>query len=207
MVFFLYVVFFLSDTFHFTATSVNCEGRNMTEIPAVLLGHGGLEIHGLDLSHNQVTHVDLAFLRHLPALRSLSLRANGVRALSKKVHQDFKPLYSLTHIDLSDNVLHVIHPYVFTGFPHLKTLNLSGNVLHTISENAFNLPRLQTLDLSRNQLEVVYPHFFSSSPESISEIDLSRNGISRLNDGTFGHIREVSNKKDEFQMNFNQKKT
>ena len=61
----------------------------------------------------------------------------------------------------------------FTGFPNLESLNLSCNVLHTVSDSAFNLPGLLTLDLSGNQLGVVQKSFFSSSTK-LSEINLSR---------------------------------
>jgi len=69
-----------------------------------------------------------------------------------KLDDDYQPFFSLLHLDLSENQLHVIHSYVFSGFPTLKTLNLSSNSLHTISSSAFNLPALETIDLSRNQL-------------------------------------------------------
>ena len=74
----------------------------------------------------------------------------SIRSLTKST-KEYAPLYELVHADLSVNHLHVIHPYVFSGFPSLKTLNLSHNVIHTMAATAFSLPALQTLDLSRNQ--------------------------------------------------------
>ena len=170
-------------------TTVNCSGRGLTETPAPV----GIEdtVRNLDLTNNHITHLDLAFLKHYPVLRVLTVRNGGVRALSRKVERDFLPLFTLTHMDLSQNAIHVIHPYVLSGFPNLKTLNLSCNVLHTISQNALTLPQLETLDLSQNQLGVIHPHFFSSSPK-LSEIDLSGNGISRLNDGNFGTLTNLA---------------
>ena len=89
------------------------------------------------------------------------------------------------------NALHVIHPYIFTGLPNLNSLNLSHNVLHTISDSAFTLPSLLTLDLSGNQLGIIQKSFFSSSPQ-LAEINLSRNGVSRLNNDNFGMLSRLS---------------
>ena len=85
-----------------------------------------------------------------PRLRVFVARNCSIRSLTKST-KEYAPLYELVHADLSVNHLHVIHPYVFSGFPSLKTLNLSHNVIHTMAATAFSLPSLQTLDLSRNQ--------------------------------------------------------
>ena len=55
------------------------------------------------------------------------------------------PIFSLEHLDLSENHLHVIHPYVLSGFPSLKSLNLSNNGLHTVAATAISLPALEAL--------------------------------------------------------------
>ena len=55
------------------------------------------------------------------------------------------PIFSLEHLDLSENHLHVIHPYVLSGFPSLKSLNLSNNGLHTVAVTAISLPALEAL--------------------------------------------------------------
>ena len=117
--------------------------------------------HALLLENNFITRVDLAFLKSFPKLKFLSLRKNLLRAISKST-EDYQPFFNLLYMDLSDNSMHVIHPYVFSGFPSLKMLNLSGNVLHTISANAFSLPALETLDLARNQLGVLYSNYFAT---------------------------------------------
>lgn len=61
-----------------------------------------------------------------------------------------------------------------------------------MAATAFTLPALQTLDLSQNLFEEVHPHFFSTSNAHLSEIDLSRNRVSRINDGTFGLITNLA---------------
>lgn len=170
---------------------VNCNGLNLTDIPATAADSG---CGSLLLERNAITLVDLAFLRHYPDLETLSFRDNNIRSLSKTTDEDYRPssfFLGLTHLDLSNNHLHVLHPYVLTGFPSLKTLNLSGNALHTVARGAMTLPALQTLDMSRNALEVVRPHFFDTS-HAMAEIDLSRNRVSRLNDGVFGLIAELA---------------
>ena len=133
-------------------------GRNLTHVPD-LLEESYAE--ALLLENNYITRADLAFLKSFQKLKFLSLRRNLLRAISKST-DDYQPFFNLLYMDLSDNTMHVIHPYVFSGFPSLKMLNLSGNVLHTISANAFSLPSLETLDLARNQLGVINSNYFAT---------------------------------------------
>jgi Leucine-rich repeat (LRR) protein len=127
---------------------VNCTSNNLTQPPIPIEDSTA---SNLLLPKNGITHVDLVFLKHYPSLKLLDLGQNGLRSLSKSVDA---PIFSLVHLDLSDNHLHVIHAYVLSSFPGLKSLNLSGNGLHTVSQSAFALPALQTLDLSRNKLPI-----------------------------------------------------
>ena len=46
-------------------------------------------------------------------------------------------------------------------------------------------------DLSRNALPFVGVHLFETSPR-LSEVNLASNSLSRLNDGTFGHLTSLS---------------
>ena len=133
-------------------------GRNLTAVPDLVEESFA---DALLLENNFITRVDLAFLKSFPKLKFLSLKKNLIRAISKST-DDYQPFFNLIYIDLSDNAMHVIHPYVFSGFPNLKMLNLSGNVLHTISTNAFSLPSLETLDLARNQLGIMHPNYFAT---------------------------------------------
>ena len=164
---------------------VECSGLNLTAVP-----FAGEATANLDLSDNQVTLLDLAFLRHYPNLQRLTLSRNNIRSLSKSA-TDYHQFFSLEHLDLSSNYLHVLHPYVLTGLPSVRSLNLSGNALHTVANSAFSLPSLEMLDLSGNMLEVIERDLFETSPK-LNEINLSRNKISRLNDGTFGLITHLS---------------
>lgn len=127
-------------------TMVDCSNGNATNVPE----GNATDAEALVLDHNKIGHLDLAFLQRYPELKMLSVRYNALKSLSKSGN-DFQPFFNLVHLDASQNNLHVIHSYVFVGFPSLKTLNLSANVIHTISETAFALPELQTIDLSHNR--------------------------------------------------------
>ena len=48
-----------------------------------------------------------------------------------------------------------LHNSFFNFLSCLKSLNLSGNGLHTVSVSAFGLPALETLDLSRNSMPTI----------------------------------------------------
>ncbi len=64
-------------------------------------------------------------------------------------------LYNLVHLDLSFNNLKVLEG-AHTKLGNIKTLNLSGNQLETLS-GLSKLYSLVNLDLSRNRLaQVVY---------------------------------------------------
>lgn len=130
---------------------VDCAWRNLTAVPWPIEDS---RAHTLVLDGNTIAAVDLAFLKHYPELRSLSVRGRSVRSLTRSA-ADYHTFFSLEHLDLSLNHLHMVHPRVFAGFPALRTLNLSNNVLHTLAETAFALPALETLDLSANKLEQV----------------------------------------------------
>lgn len=167
--------------------AVDCSARNLSEIPLPIEDS---RADSLDLSSNQIVQVDLTFLHHYPNLKSLSLRHCGLRSVTKSAN-GYQAYFSLVHLDLSNNSLHIIHNHIFEGFPSLKTLNISSNAIHTVASAAFNLPSLQTLDVSHNHLEEAHLHFFETSPH-LSEIDLSHNRISRLNDGLFGLLTQLS---------------
>ena len=133
---------------------INCEGLNLTSLPSPPTppeaGGGDAAAEVFLASGNRLTHLDLSVLSRFPRLRVFVARNCSIRSLTKST-KEYAPLYELVHADFSVNHLHVIHPYVFSGFPSLKTLNLSHNVIHTMAATAFSLPALQTLDLSRNQ--------------------------------------------------------
>ena len=46
-------------------------------------------------------------------------------------------------------------------------------------------------DMSRNALPFIGVHLFETSPK-LSEVNLASNSLSRLNDGTFGHLTSLS---------------
>ena len=58
--------------------TVSCAEGNLTDVPESL-GQHHLRVGSLDLNGNKITHVDLAFLKSYPDLKSLGLRSNGVR--------------------------------------------------------------------------------------------------------------------------------
>jgi Leucine-rich repeat (LRR) protein len=94
----------------------------------------------LMLPDNKISFLDFSFLSMYPKLKSLVVRRNTLKSLSRSGDQH---LQTLVHLDLSVNQLHVLHPYILSGFPALKSLNLSDNDLHTISGKALILPSLQ----------------------------------------------------------------
>ena len=57
-----------------------------------------------------------------------------------------------------------------------------------LQNDYFSFP---STDLSKNALPFIGVHLFETSPK-ISEVNLAYNSLSRLNDGTFGHLAKLS---------------
>ena len=113
---------------------------------------GLASLHSVDLSHNQMTVIwDRAFV-HLTALTSLKLDHNGLN--DSVTAEAFLGLSHLSHLDLSHNLLHVLHN-AFSHLPRLTWLSLSSNRLHQLQAGAMlGLHTLTYLDLTFNHLQM-----------------------------------------------------
>ncbi|XP_017267287.1 toll-like receptor 5 [Kryptolebias marmoratus] len=150
-------------------------------------------IEGTKISHLKLSgHVGRSFsFNNLPdpdsstfeglrnsSVLSLDLSKNYVFALHPGV---FSPLTEITAIDLSQNRLNQIHKKAFEGLQgHLKTLNLSHNLLGEVYSHTFaHLTNLEVLDLSHNHIGVLGSGSFIELPH-LKSLNLSDNSLRQL---------------------------
>ncbi|XP_046397763.1 leucine-rich repeat-containing G-protein coupled receptor 5-like [Ischnura elegans] len=180
-------------------------------IPATLL-RNNTRLRKLDLSHNFIETLDSDFFSDSTSLCYIHINNNRIRHLPDKIFKPFEAqwmgceefvldlsgnrledvpqlsLPRLTHLNLSENHLTLIKPYMLTQTPRLQELNLSHNLIQTIANPleldeygvlfSKYLDNLQVIDLSSNRL-TVYP---SISPVLITlkHLNLSSNYITEF---------------------------
>ena len=122
-------------------------------------------------------------LRQIPKglvrdLRILYLSNNGIATV---LNYSFTRYHLLNELYLASNKLRSIEPLGFYSLQHLRTLDLYGNELMSLSNGeVFKwLPRLSLLDLIDCHLEYVPNNLFSYLPE-IQEVWLNFNNINSV---------------------------
>lgn len=96
-------------------------------------------------------------------------------------------------IDFSNNMLTVIGPNVFDGLEMLGTVNLTNNLIQSVSEDAFSVKATQsdfnTLDLSRNKLNSAPKKL----PPNLEYLTLGNNLISDITYQSFEGQTQLKN--------------
>ncbi|KAJ8982863.1 hypothetical protein NQ317_006413 [Molorchus minor] len=152
----------------------------------------------ISLGHNMLNTFSLTYLNDLNKLKTLMLHNNkiqdvypstfqGLIALEEldlsnnkiKLQNDsFTNLYKLEQLSLSNNSISVLPLYVFRNLTNLKTLDLSKNMLRTLSTNVTfrNLVNLEILNISYNRLEEL--NFATIDPlNNLNVLDIAGNRL------------------------------
>ena len=108
----------------------------------------------LDLSGNELTHIDMQYFRSLKNLRVLVLSGNPLSAVTNTVLSEACRMV-LQSVNLSGTSLDVYNGSALACCPNLKTLNISWNVkLTTITDEGFqSTPLLENLDVRGSPLK------------------------------------------------------
>ena len=107
----------------------------------------------LDLSRNELTHIDINQFHPLKNLRVLVLFGNPLSAITN-TESSGKGTLILQTINLSGASFHVFNGSALAGCPVLKTLNISWSKLTTISEGGFqSTPLLENVDVRGSPLK------------------------------------------------------
>ncbi|KAL1132624.1 hypothetical protein AAG570_010576 [Ranatra chinensis] len=172
-------------------------------IPATPLIEISYTLRLLDLSNNQIEHLDTTMFTDTPLLTDLNLSNNKLTLLpdnvfrsvgslvrlnfrGNKLRANFKELLHylqrLRYLDLAETGLKFA-PHL--SLPRLISLNMSGNELDRIREPFLeSVPKLRTLDISRNLFTNLSGIAWHMAP-FISELDISRNPIKILTKDSF----------------------
>lgn len=113
---------------------------------------------------------------------TVDCRGAGIRNVS-----NFLANHRVTKLDLSHTDVTKLGPMTFQHMTFLEDLNLAGNSLSDIDENAFHHPRLKVLSLQKTNIKSVPTSLFSHLP-SLQSIRLDSNDISHLDPLVFGGL-------------------
>lgn len=172
-------------------------------------------LQNLSLAHNDI-HSRVSSRLYSTSVEYLDFSGNGVGRMWDE--EDlylyfFQDLRSLTHLDLSQNKLHILRPqnlnYLpknltmlsfrdnhlsffnwssLAFLPNLQALDLAGNLLKALTNGTLpNGTLLQKLDVSSNNIVFVVPAFFALAVE-LKEVNLSHNILKTVDRSWFGPI-------------------
>lgn len=124
-----------------------------------------LDLTYLDLSKNQISHIEIDSFDNLNNLSSLNLSYNKLTSIKSGT---FDSLTQLLYLNLSDNHINYLKGSIFRNLKNLKTLNLSS--LHLIelhNTTLSGLDNLENLNLRHN--DCLY------GPESLTKLKNLKN--------------------------------
>ncbi|XP_060776656.1 trophoblast glycoprotein-like [Neoarius graeffei] len=196
-----------------TDTKVNCNHQNFTSIPQPIpattttLLVTGNEISQLtedsfpvrldyltylNLSENQIEHVDPGVFTNLPRLRLLDLSDNRILRFSSgafpenNVLQVLNLTRSLYNFSFADAVYNLSK----CALPKLSVLRLASNDLVVLPDDMFaSLSNLTTLDLRNNSIVSIKNVTFRN--QALVSLDLRNNALKELSNGTLKEFSQI----------------
>ncbi len=139
----------------------------------------------LNIAFNPMNYIPKNFSILLPvSLQSLHLGGDYIPSTLTREFMQYFPM-QLINFSATLSSISNITPGCFLDFPALTTLDLSGNQLQILSNDAFiGLTQLNTLYLYDNQLSILNDGVFSQLPK-LNYLNLYGNKLSILSDGVF----------------------
>jgi Leucine-rich repeat (LRR) protein len=142
----------------------------------------------LDLSWNNLTHLDKELFYNLTQLQELHLHFNKLTHLDKDL---FSGLTQLQILNLSENNLKHLDKDLFSNLTQLQELYLSwNNLTHLDKELFYNLTQLQELYLSGNKLTYLDKDLFTNLTQ-LQILYLSHNELTELDKELFKYITQL----------------
>ncbi|XP_048728735.2 toll-like receptor 4 [Ostrea edulis] len=118
--------------------------------------HGLDKVEVVDFSHNFISVLSPYFFPSFPKMTKLNLGQNLLgNCLNNDNSTYFRNLTNLKDLDLSKNVIRSISPENFDGLDALEVLNLSYNLLSDFYLNEGQVSSLKLVDLSFNALSSI----------------------------------------------------
>ncbi|XP_076174850.1 uncharacterized protein LOC143150461 [Ptiloglossa arizonensis] len=156
--------------------------NNIGSLPRAAFSMVGESLLRLDLSENELSHMDDGALSGLERLLLLNLSRNDLGRFNSDA---FKGAYNLLQLDLSANFLQEFPSDALRLLTDLKFLNISNNLITDIDQGHLSgLRELQVLDLSRNNIGRLGVNTFSSL-SALTRLDLSLNALRTIEESSF----------------------
>ncbi|QQP52284.1 Uncharacterized protein FKW44_004393, partial [Caligus rogercresseyi] len=166
------------DIFQFSSVeTLDLSWNEFVALPTSALSEISSSLRYLNLSHNNIEHLDSTMFSNFPQLLSLSLGSNKLTILPDNI---FSGLGSLITLDLSYNAIRANLRELFHYVHRLRELRLAGCSLEVLP--SFTLPSLLRLDVSRNLLSDL-PYNYLTVEDGLYRLkylNLSGNSLIRL---------------------------
>lgn len=162
--------------------------NNIESLPRAAFSILGDSLLRLDLSENELSHMEDDALSGLERLLLLNLSRNDLNRFNSDV---FKGAYNLLQLDLSTNFLREFPSDALRHLTDLKFLNMSSNLIDEIDHRHLSsLGELQVLDLSRNNIGRLDFGTFSKLSE-LTRLDLSLNALRTIDESSFNGLNKL----------------
>uniref|UniRef100_A0AC34GPY6 Ig-like domain-containing protein n=1 Tax=Panagrolaimus sp. ES5 TaxID=591445 RepID=A0AC34GPY6_9BILA len=162
-------------------TITHCGLKNLHSFPKLL------SLKTLDLSHNELTTLEISKQATFRNLIYLNVKNNSLKLLS---HDAFSFFPNLEEIHLQFNKIFSVDWEAFRLIK-LRFLYLQNNYLPIISEHMLRFtPNLEVLDLSHNQLTFVQSSSFYTA-QRLSSINLNNNRIQQFKYDSFMTLDQI----------------
>ena len=151
-------------------------------------GLNNLEV--LSLSGNELTEITIAHLSHLPSLEQLLLGSTiDVISTNNTIAADYldKKLIETQ----GGNSIKQLPPRFLQGNPHLKFLDISGNIIERLHQDTFlEATQLEFLDLGSNELYAL-PEGIFAGLSRLRSLTLNNNRLSALPEQIFAGLSKL----------------
>ncbi|XP_076239113.1 uncharacterized protein LOC143182166 [Calliopsis andreniformis] len=167
---------------------LSLSGNNIESLPRAAFSMVGESLQRLDLSDNEMSHVEDSALSGLEQLLFLNISHNHLNRFNSDV---FKGVHNLLQLDLSANFFQEFPNDALENLADLKFLNISNNLITEIEERHLSgLRELQILDLSRNNIGRLGVNAFSGLPV-LTKLDLSLNALRTIEESSFEGLTKL----------------
>ncbi|XP_076766740.1 uncharacterized protein LOC143433328 [Xylocopa sonorina] len=167
---------------------LSLSGNNIGSLPRAAFSILGESLLRLDLSGNELFHMEDGAFSGLVRLLLLNISRNDLARFNSDV---FKGAYNLLQLDLSTNFLREFPSVALRHSSYLKFLNVSNNLIGEIEQaHLSSLKELQVLDLSRNNIGRLGINTFSSQSE-LTRLDLSLNALRTIEESSFDGLTKL----------------
>ncbi|XP_078580162.1 uncharacterized protein LOC144864186 [Branchiostoma floridae x Branchiostoma japonicum] len=156
----------------------------LDDILPVLPSH----VRNLDLSNNQISHVNVHAFERFPDLHDLSLYGNGFGNLVLGVFNGVPNLFTLR---LDSNKMTAIPQGLLQALDQLGLLYLDNSPLMELRSNTFvSIPEVRTISVNNISLSNIDAELFRDAPK-LRTLKLASNSLSSLPTGVFDNLANL----------------